>query len=95
MAERRLDIQLAAGGKSEADIVQHLAGYPALLGHARDGGKPHSGGPAYHFQDGRDRCDTLHRLNVILNVVCHKKRNLLSRRQPNTPSGATVTTQET
>ena len=40
VADRRFDSQLAARCESEAHVVQRTTANPAVLGHARDRGKP-------------------------------------------------------
>lgn len=71
VADGRLDLELAAGGEPEADLVAHAAGDPAVLGDPGDRGKAHGGGAAHHLQDGRDGLDAgdeLHRFRLFVHL---------------------------
>jgi len=48
------------GHQAEFDFIAHRAANPPLLGDARHGGKTHAGRSAHHFQNARNRRDTLH-----------------------------------
>ncbi len=63
VADRGLDLELAAGLEPELDLVAHLAGDPAVLADPRHRGKAHAGRAAHdlenrgHDVDPRDRRD--------------------------------------
>ncbi len=58
------DVEFAAGRQAERDLVAHGATDPALFGDARDGRETHAGRAADHFQNSRNRRDTLYGSNV-------------------------------
>ena len=43
LAQRRVDVELAAGLEAEVDVVLHRAGGPGAVGDAGDGGEAHAG----------------------------------------------------
>ncbi len=60
VADGRLEAQLTARLEAEGDVILDGAGDPAVIGDARDGSEPHSGGLAHHVEDrghGRDALD--------------------------------------
>ena len=71
VAKGGLDLQLPAGHQAEFDFIAHRAANPPLLGDARHGGKTHAGRPAHHFQNARNRRDTLHGSYVRAEVGLH------------------------
>ena len=69
VADRGLDLQFAAGLEPEADVVEHAAGDPAVLGDAGDGRKAHAGRAADDVENRRHGIDPAHRIDVSLEVV--------------------------
>src|SRR5712664_3788142 len=69
--QRVVDLQLPAGHQAELDFIAHRAANPPLLGDARHGGKTHAGRSAHHFQNARNRRDTLHGSYVRAEVGLH------------------------
>jgi hypothetical protein len=65
------DFELAAGRQAERDLVAHRATNPSLFGDTGNGRKPHTGRAADHFQNSRNRRDTLHGSNVRAVVGGH------------------------
>ncbi len=66
VADRRLDLQLAARRQPESDIVAHAAGDPAILGDTRHRGEAHAGGAADDVEDRRHRIDPPDRCDIEL-----------------------------
>lgn len=56
-ADRRLDVEFAAGPQPKSNLVVNSTGDPTILSHARYRGESHPGRAADHFPDGRDRID--------------------------------------
>jgi hypothetical protein len=64
MADRRFDLQFAAGLEPEVDFIEHAACDPAILGHACNRGEPHPGCAAHYVKDCWNRFYAAYRLNV-------------------------------
>ena len=71
VAERGLDLKLAAGLQAEIDLVTHRARDPVILGNPGDRREPHAGGPADHFQDGRNHVDPGDRRQIVVEECVH------------------------
>ena len=57
VADRRLNVELAAWQKSERNFVADSAGDPTIPRHSRHSREAHSGGAADDFQNGRNGVD--------------------------------------
>ncbi len=66
VADRRLDLQLAARLQAESDLVAHGAGDPAVLGDPRDGGETHARRAAANLENGRHRIDAPDQRDIVL-----------------------------
>ena len=69
MADRRLDLKLAAWLQPECDFVFDTTHNPAVFGHPRDGGKAHARRATYYVKDGRDRWNPRDRFDISVAVV--------------------------
>src|SRR3954452_1173847 len=84
MADRGLDLELVTGLQPERKFVTRGTCDPPVLGDARNGRKPHTGGPADHVEDGRDRSDSADLGYVALEIHCHSgSEHSLDDRHPN------------
>jgi hypothetical protein len=79
VADRSLDLQLAAGLKSELNIVTDGACDPAILGHPGNGGKPHPGTAAHDFKDGRHGVNAIDSGDIRFEISRHVGSILLLR----------------
>jgi hypothetical protein len=71
VADGGFDLKFPAGHQAELDFVSHGTADPPLLGDACYRGETHAGRAAYHFQNARNRCDTLHGGNIRAEVGSH------------------------
>ena len=71
MADRGVDLELAAGLEPERDLVVDGEANPALRRDARDRSEPHAGDAAHHVQDRRNRRNRLHRVDIRAEIAVH------------------------
>jgi hypothetical protein len=71
VADRGLDLQLAAGLEAELNVVTDGAGDPPILGDPGYGGKAHPRNAAHDFKDGGHSIDAIDSGNIRFEVSRH------------------------
>lgn len=73
VADRRSDLEFAAGLETERDLVADGAGDPSVLRHPRNRRESHSRGTADDFKDRRDGVDLDDSRQVVSKVILQRR----------------------
>ena len=79
VADRGLDLELAAGLQPERDLVVDGKAHPALRRDARDRREAHAGDAAHDVEDRRNRRNRLDRVDIRAEITVHSDLNQSTR----------------